>query len=167
MSMSGGGGGVMADINVTPLVDVMLVLLVIFMITAPMIEKKQESRRKVNVDLPRTDAAPVDTKADKKLILVINRQLQFSIDGAVLTDCGEEHATSGGTKACLNALEAMLGANAKLKADREMYLMADKTIPYGVVVDAMARLKKVGVDQLGMVTDPPKIPKRKRKRKRR
>ena len=152
---SGGGGGAMADINVTPLVDVMLVLLVIFMITAPMIEKKKSSQRKVGVDLPRTDAAPVDVEEDKKLILEVDKNLQFRIDEALLADCGEELRTTGKTRDCLQELEIKLGANKKLKADKELYLMADRSIPYGVVVEAMARIKKAGVDQLGMVTDPP------------
>ena len=160
--MSGGhGGGAMAEINVTPLVDVMLVLLVIFMITAPMIEKDKTSLRKVGVDLPRTDGVPVDLEAEQKLILVIDRELKFRIDDALLTDCGEEHAKTGETRKCMDELEKKLGQNAKLKADRELYLMADKRIPYGVVVDAMARIKKAGVDSLGMVTDPPGGPSKK------
>ncbi len=155
MAFGSSSGGMMSDINVTPLVDVMLVLLVIFMITAPMIEKKKASQRKVGVDLPSTDAAPVDVAEDKKLVLIIDQHLTFRIEEDVVTECGEEHTATGKTTECMKALEAKLGANAKLKADKELYLMADRRIPYGVVVEAMARIKKAGVDQLGMVTDPP------------
>ena len=155
MAFGSSSGGMMSDINVTPLVDVMLVLLVIFMITAPMIEKKKASQRKVGVDLPSTDAAPVDVEEDKKLVLVIDRELKFTIDDNVVTDCGEEQKTTGKTVECMKVLFEKLGANAKLKADKELYLMADRAIPYGVVVEAMALIKRAGVDQLGMVTDPP------------
>jgi len=155
LAFGSSSGGMMSDINVTPLVDVMLVLLVIFMITAPMIEKKKASQRKVGVDLPSTDAAPVDVAEDKKLVLIIDQHLTFRIEEDVVTECGEEHTATGKTTECMKALEAKLGANAKLKADKELYLMADRRIPYGVVVEAMARIKKAGVDQLGMVTDPP------------
>lgn len=151
----GGGGGMMAEINVTPLVDVMLVLLIIFMITAPMIEQKQSSQRKVGVDLPQTDGAPVDLAEDEKLILSVSKDLKFSIDGNDLADCAAEYAATGRTAKCLEPLEEKLKGNKKVKADRELYLEADRTIPYGVVVDAMARIKKAGVDQLGMITDPP------------
>jgi len=155
LAFGSSSGGMMSEINVTPLVDVMLVLLVIFMITAPMIEKKKASQRKVGVDLPSTDAAPVDVAEDKKLVLIIDQHLTFRIEEDVVTECGEEHTATGKTTECMKALEAKLGANAKLKADKELYLMADRRIPYGVVVEAMARIKKAGVDQLGMVTDPP------------
>ena len=155
MSAGGGGGGMMAEINVTPLVDVMLVLLIIFMITAPMIEKKQSSQRKVAVDLPQTDGAPVDVAGDEKLILTISRDLKFSLGDNELADCAEEHAATGRTANCLQGLEDKLKGNLKVRTDRELYLEADRTIPYGVVVDAMARIKNAGVDQLGMITDPP------------
>lgn len=155
MSAGGGGSGVMAEINVTPLVDVMLVLLIIFMITAPMIETKKASQRKVGVDLPQTDGVPVDLEEDEKLILSVTKDLKFSIGGNPLADCAEEHARTGRTADCLNVLEEKLKGNKKVRKDRELYLEADRSIPYGVVVDAMARIKKAGVDQLGMITDPP------------
>ena len=156
---SGGGGGMMAEINVTPLVDVMLVLLIIFMITAPMIEQKKVSQRKVGVDLPQTDGAPVDVKNEEKLVLQVTKDLKFLMADHELADCAAEHAASGRTAKCLASLEEKLGKNRKLKADRELYLEADRTIPYGVVVDVMARIKKAGVDQLGMITDPPEVGK--------
>jgi biopolymer transport protein TolR len=152
---SGGGSGMMAEINVTPLVDVMLVLLIIFMITAPMIEKKKTSQRKVGVDLPQTDGAPVDLEAEEKLILQIDKELKFFLADNLVADCGPEHASTGRTVECLKEFEVKLKGNRKLRSDRELYLEADRTIPYGVVVDVMARLKKSGVDQLGMITDPP------------
>ena len=155
MSTGGGSGGMMAEINVTPFVDVMLVLLIIFMITAPMIEQKKASQRKVGIDLPQTDGAPVDLAEEEKLILSVSKDLKFSIAGNPLADCAQEYAATGRTADCLQVLEDKLNGNKKVKKDRELYLEADRTIPYGVVVDAMARIKKAGVDQLGMITDPP------------
>ena len=160
MSTGGGGGGMMAEINVTPLVDVMLVLLIIFMITAPMIEKKKTSQRKVGVDLPQTDGAPVDLAEDEKLVLRVTKDLKFFLAEHELADCGQEHTKTGRTASCLKPLEDKLAGNRKVRTDKELYLEADRTIPYGVVVDAMARIKKAGVDQLGMITDPPTLEKR-------
>ena len=159
MAFSPGGGGVMSEINVTPLVDVMLVLLIIFMITAPMIDKKKESQRKIGVDLPQTDAAPVDVEEEKKIILEIDHKLVFRIGENQLADCAKEHKETTRTKGCLKELGEKLKLNQKLQADREIYLMADRRIPYGVVVSAMSVLKEAGVDQLGIVTDPPEAPR--------
>ena len=88
-------------------------------------------------------------------MLQVTKDLKFLMADHELADCAAEHAASGGTAKCLASLEEKLGKNRKLKADRELYLEADRTIPYGVVVDVMARIKKAGVDQLGMITDPP------------
>ena len=137
MGMSTGGGGrggrtTMSEINVTPLVDVMLVLLIIFMITAPLIQQG------VKVDLPEAKAAPVEA-TDKKLVL--------SIDSAQKVYIGE-------AEVALAELEQKLRANAKAQADKELYLHADRNIPYGTVVEVMAAAQRAGVTNLGMITDP-------------
>ncbi len=122
----------MSEINVTPLVDVMLVLLIIFMITAPLIQQG------VKVDLPEAKAAPVEA-TDKKLVL--------SIDSAQKVYIGE-------AEVALAELEQKLRANAKAQADKELYLHADRNIPYGTVVEVMAAAQRAGVTNLGMITDP-------------
>ncbi len=134
MSTGGGRGGrtTMSEINVTPLVDVMLVLLIVFMITAPLIQQG------VKVDLPDARAAPVEAN-DKKLVL--------SIDAAQKVYIGEAEVP-------LAELEEKLRANAKAQADKELYLHADRNIPYGTVVEVMAAAQRAGVTNLGMVTDP-------------
>ena len=124
--------GSMSEINVTPLVDVMLVLLIIFMVTAPLLEQG------VKVDLPQTKAAHMDSK-EKKLVLTL------TADG---------HAFIGKTEVKREDLPVVLRTNAKLKRDRELYLHADQKLPYGEVVKVMAIVKEAGVTSLGMVTDP-------------
>ena len=125
-------GGSMSEINVTPLVDVMLVLLIIFMVTAPLLEQG------VEVDLPKTRSAPMDAKEQK----------------LVLTLTAEGKAYIGKTEVPRDNLETVLRNNAKLKRDGELYLHADQKLPYGEVVKVMAVVKEAGVSALGMVTDP-------------
>ncbi len=149
-------GGTISTINVTPLVDVMMVLLVVFMIMAPLMVKTHKPMQQVGVDLPRTDAKDVDLEEQKKIVLVIKQDLKFLIDDVTLTDCGPERdreylLEEGG---CMSELEEKLVGNQKLQRDKEIYLMADRTVPYGVVVTAMARIKKAGVERVGMVTLP-------------
>jgi biopolymer transport protein TolR len=123
----------MADINVTPLVDVMLVLLIIFMVTAPMLQTG------IDVNLPRVKAKSVDV-AEEKLVLTINHAKQIFINRA---------------KIPLSELGIKLTSIMKVRADRELYLRADKDVPYGYVVQVMAEVRKSGVDKLGMITEPP------------
>ena len=124
--------GLLAEINVTPLVDVMLVLLIIFMVTAPLLQQG------VRVDLPKTRAAPIDAK-EQKLVLTL------TADGK---------AFIGKTEVRREDLPVVLKTNAKLQRDRELYLHADQKLPYGEVVKVMSIVKEAGVESLGMVTDP-------------
>ncbi len=140
MSMSAGPGPsdtTMSEINVTPLVDVMLVLLIIFMVTAPLMQQG------VQVDLPKTQAQYIQ-EDQQRVILSITKDLKIYI---------------GKTEVSRDELEEKLVANEKLKSDKEIYLQADRVIPYGFVVDIMAVLKRAGVDQVGMLTEPVKIDK--------
>jgi biopolymer transport protein TolR len=134
MSSGGNGGGrtPVSDINVTPLVDVMLVLLVIFMVTAPLIEQG------VKVDLPKTKAPSLD-KDQSKLVMAVTKDRRIFI---------------GETEIPYAQLKDKLGTNERLKREKELYLHADRTLPYGYVVDIMAIIKEAGVENLGMVTDP-------------
>jgi biopolymer transport protein TolR len=136
MGMSSGRGApgrtTMSEINVTPMVDVMLVLLIIFMVTAPLIQQG------VKVNLPETKAAPVES-TDKKLVVSVDAQKRVFI---------------GDAEVPLAELEEKLKANAKAQSDKELYLHADRDLPYGIVVDVMAAAQRAGVTNLGMITDP-------------
>ncbi|MDR0966625.1 MAG: protein TolR [Myxococcales bacterium] len=135
--MSTGGGGrksrsAMSEINVTPLVDVMLVLLIIFMVTAPLIQQG------VKVQLPNAKAAPVEAK-EKKLVLAVDAQGRVFI---------------GDVEVPIDELEVKLKTNAKAQADNEIFLHADRALRYGVVVEVMAAAQRAGIENVGMITDP-------------
>ena len=134
--MSSGKGApgrtTMSEINVTPMVDVMLVLLIIFMVTAPLIQQG------VKVNLPETKAAPVES-SDKKLVLSVDLQKKVFI---------------GEVEVKLEELEEKLKTNAKAQADKEIYLHADRDLPYGIVVDVMGAAQRAGITNVGMITDP-------------
>ena len=146
MGMSSGRGPpgrtTMSEINVTPMVDVMLVLLIIFMVTAPLIQQG------VKVNLPDARAAPVEA-TDKKLVLSVDSEKQVYI---------------GEAKVLLEELEAKLASNAKAQADKEVYLYADRDIPYGIVVEVMAAAQRAGIGNVGMITDPSAAPPKSRKK---
>jgi biopolymer transport protein TolR len=166
MGMSAGGGPetghggstVLAEINVTPMVDVMLVLLVIFMVTAPMIEKNKEEKRKVDLDLPvtRDNANRVNPQETDKFILEITRDLKVRVGEEVLTNCSDKIEGDDPMRfeRCFKEVENKLGNNPKLQEEGELYLLADTEIPYGFVVGTMARIKKAGINKIGMVTNP-------------
>ena len=133
MSMSSGNSGSMlTEINVTPLVDVMLVLLIIFMVTAPMLQTG------VDVNLPQAKAQTIPDD-EGKLILTMTKDKRIFL---------------GKWEIPAAEVETRLKTNAKLALDKELYLHADKDLPYGEVVKIMAVIKQAGVDKLGMVTDP-------------
>ncbi len=125
-------GRSMSEINVTPLVDVMLVLLIIFMVTAPLIQQG------VAVDLPKTRAPTLDVHEDR-VVLTITRDQRIYL---------------GETEIPYAQLRNKVTDNLKLRHDKEIYLHADRALPYGFVVDVMAIIKDAGVENLGMVTDP-------------
>ncbi|MBN9164333.1 MAG: hypothetical protein BGO98_21725 [Myxococcales bacterium 68-20] len=137
--MGGGGGGGgrrrrtggMNEINVTPLIDVMLVLLVIFMVTAPLLTTG------VQVDLPKVKSAPMQTDDSKMLVIVT----------------ADEHVYLGKDEITA-AVEDRLKTNARLQEEKELYVQADENVKYGVVLRVMAAARSAGVEKLGMVTDP-------------
>ena len=158
LGQGGGGRAMMSEINVTPFVDVMLVLLVIFMVATPLIDKKDEEKRKVDIDLPvtRNNANRVDPEQTEKMILQIDQDLRVTIGEEVIVDCSEALDGEGPARfePCFVTIEEKLGKNAKLQEEKELYLLADTEIPYGFVVGTMARIKAAGVNKLGMVTNP-------------
>jgi biopolymer transport protein TolR len=140
MAMEGGRSRFMADINVTPLVDVMLVLLIIFMVTAPMMMQG------INVSLPKTTSKPLPAEKEHLIITVDGRQQIYIND----------------YKIALEALQPKLKKILEGRPDEKVYLRADKDIPYGVVVRVISAVRNAGVEKLGMVTEPLKETRKKR-----
>ena len=133
MAMGGGNNrAAMADINVTPLVDVMLVLLVIFMVTAPMMQQG------VQVNLPKADTKAMD-QAEETVIVTVDGQGRIFIN--------KDQVPAGDLRSRLSELFAT-------REKKEIFLKADAGVPYGEVVRTMADIKGAGIERLGMVTEP-------------
>jgi len=128
-----GNGGTIAQINVTPLVDVMLVLLVIFMVTAPIIQQG------VSVELPKTRAAPLTSSEEPLVVGLATNGSVYLNDNLI----------------ALDELRNKLVAIERERPGRQVFLRADRKVPYGEVVRVIAAVKEAGVTRLGMVTEPP------------
>ncbi len=151
------GRKTISEINVTPLVDVMLVLLIIFMVATPMITKDQKERE-VDINLPvtRDNPSEVDLQNTDKLILRIDASLRVLLDDTVITDCSSalESDKVSRFEPCFDEIQEKLGKNYRLEQDETLYVLADTGIPYGFVVGAMNRIRLAGVQRVGMVTNP-------------
>ena len=119
------------DINVTNLVDVILVLLIIFMITAPMMQSG------IDINLPRTKATPEDM--GEGVVVSITKEQKIYID---------ERITN------LERFEGILTDVTRKKGSRSVYLRADKDIPYGLIIEVIGKIKSLGIQDLGLVTEP-------------
>jgi biopolymer transport protein TolR len=126
-----GGGGGFREINVTPLVDVMLVLLIVFMVTAPLLTSG------LHIDLPEVQAANTPVK-DAKLVVTITK---------------DEHILFGETEVTRD-IEKVLLENARVQKEHELYIRADKDARYGVVARAVAAARAAGVTSLNLLVDP-------------
>jgi biopolymer transport protein TolR len=124
-------GGTMAEINIIPLVDVILVLLLIFMLTAPLMY------RGIDVNLPKTQGKP--TAVEERLVLTLTKE-----QGIYLNDKAIPMAS----------LEQFLRDQFKNRQDKVLYLRADQALQYGFVVETMDRIRRSGIEKLGMVTEP-------------
>jgi len=122
----------LSEINVTPFVDVMLVLLIIFMVTAPMMVAG------LQVDLPETRAANLDID-QAKLMIVIDKEGSIYLDDVPVPE---------------DRLEEVLTSNERIRTEKEVYLKADESLAYGMVVKVMGFLREAGVINLNMVTNP-------------
>jgi biopolymer transport protein TolR len=136
MAAAGGGRGKrrlggMNEINVTPLIDVMLVLLVIFMVTAPLLTTG------VSVELPKVKSAPMQADDSKLMVIVTSDEHVY---------LGKDEITGD--------MENKLKTNERLKTEKELYVQADENVKYGAVLRVMAAARSAGVEKLGMVTDP-------------
>ncbi|MFH1092435.1 MAG: protein TolR [Pseudomonadota bacterium] len=125
----------MSEINVTPLVDVMLVLLIIFMVTAPMMVQG------LDVDLPKVDAAAIRTK-DERVVLTLDAKGDIYL---------EEF------KVPLADLSIKIKRIMEVKETKTVYLRADESIPYGKVAAVMGEVRKAGITNLGLVTQPESV----------
>ena len=121
----------MAEINVVPLVDVVLVLLIIFMVTAPMLY------RGMDINLPQTATNTI--KPEQRVVLTVERDRRVFIDKEAVP---------------LGLLQAKLDALRHKNPKVAVFLRADQAVPYGTVVQVMDSIKKAGIEKLGMVTDP-------------
>jgi len=123
---------VLSEINVTPLVDVMLVLLVVFMITAPMMQQG------IDIQLPRTATAGIETKSEP-LVLTIKSNKKIYWDSTLVVT---------------QNLHTKLKAHFRTQKDKQVYIKADKSVDYGLVAEVIAEVKAAGIENVGLVTLP-------------
>jgi biopolymer transport protein TolR len=128
------GGKPMSEINVTPLVDVMLVLVVIFILTAPLLASS------IRLDLPASDAAQA-SDSNTPVTVVMDRGGQIYLDDRPVSR---------------DELSARLQQTARLRPDTEVHLRADESVPYGKVVEVMGAAQKAGLNRIGFATEPTK-----------
>jgi biopolymer transport protein TolR len=124
-------GGTLSEINIIPLVDVILVLLLIFMLTAPLMY------RGIDVNLPKTAGKP--TAVEERMVLTVTKEQTIYVNDKPVA---------------LGALEQTLRDLFKNRQDKTLYLRADQALQYGLVVETMDRVRRAGIEKLGMVTEP-------------
>lgn len=122
----------LSEINVTPLVDVMLVLLIVFMISAPLMQQG------IQVDLPKANAPTMDEIPDQ-MVLVVDKS---------------RHVLMNGNRIPEGTVRTRLAAIAKAKPDIQVFIQADANIPYGFIAQVMAEVKQSGITRVGLVTEP-------------
>jgi biopolymer transport protein ExbD len=201
MGTGGGSGkrGVLSEINVTPLVDVMLVLLIIFMVAAGVqsvedrrerqeldsasqarleeaeellaeAERLKNKHQRIDIDLPKVNNETVNLAEVKKLKLEVNADLVFRIGSTKILDCvkespemkrfldantarAEQAAALKAFEPCLQVLGDKLVDNKKIQEDKEVYLLADRSLDYGQVLAVMATIRQSGVTKFGLVAE--------------
>ena len=131
-SSNGGRRTVLSEINVTPLVDVMLVLLIIFMVTAPMMNQG------LDVDLPETASSGVET-SDEPMTLVIRKTRKLYI---------------GEAPVAMKGLRKKLAAIMETRKNKQVYIQADRQVDYGFVAEAMGEIRAAGIFSIGLITNP-------------
>ena len=122
----------MSQINVTPMVDVMLVLLIIFMVAAPMMQSG------IDVELPKVTAAAIESP-DEPLVITIDRKKRVFLGDRAMSQSN---------------LRKKLKAINKAKSGRTVVLRADERVPYGVVMTTISSIRRAGIEKIGMVTEP-------------
>ena len=129
----------MAEINVVPYIDVMLVLLVIFVITAPLLTQG------VKVDLPQAASEPIESEVQEPLVVTVD------VNGNYFLNVGEDEKIAIDHQAMVNRVAAVL----RLKPETPVMVRGDKEVSYGKVVTAMALLQKAGAPSVGLITEAP------------
>ena len=132
MDLGGNDKRLLSEINVTPFVDVMLVLLIIFMVTAPMMIQGMD------VELPKTTARAIDNK-EENIVITIDRHQNIFVNSARIPQ---------------PQIKKYMQHLKETAAGREVLLRADRSVPYGLVVEIMAQIRAGGIEKLGMVTEP-------------
>jgi biopolymer transport protein TolR len=123
---------VLSEINVTPLVDVMLVLLIMFMVTTPLMQQG------IEVDVPKTSSTGVEM-TDEPFLIVIHK---------------DRRIVSGKVKLELSSMGEKLRAIFKNRKNKQVYIQADRQVDYGVVAEAMAEIRSAGITNIGLITLP-------------
>ncbi len=133
-SVNSGGGRrtALSEINVTPFVDVMLVLLIIFMVTAPMMQQG------IDVDLPETASGGVET-SEEPFTLVVTKERSIQAGTATIP---------------MDQLRTKLAAIFEQRKNKQLYLQADKQVDYGFVAEAMGEIRAAGITNIGLITLP-------------
>lgn len=129
----------MAEINVVPYIDVMLVLLVVFMVTAPLLTQG------VQVDLPEASSAPLDSQDQEPLIVSVKA------DGSYYIKLGKDEETAKPLAQIIEQVRKII----KLQPQTPVLVWGDTNVPYGKVIDLMAQLQQAGTNSVGLVTEPP------------
>ncbi len=135
----------MSEINVVPYIDVMLVLLVIFMATAPLLTQG------VVVDLPDAPSEPVENDQEDPLVISVRS------DGAIFVNLGIQNADDEGTRVTIYSLEDQAGKILNARPDVPVFVKADHQLDYGTVVRVMTVLQKAGAGSVGLITEPPDL----------
>lgn len=135
----------MSEINVVPYIDVMLVLLIIFMATAPLLTQG------VIVDLPKAPSQPIDNQEGDPLVISVRA------DGAIFVNLGIQNTDDEGTRVTIYSLADQASKIIRARPNVPVYVKADHTLEYGLVVDVMTVLQKAGAESVGLITDPPEL----------
>ena len=135
----------MSEINVVPYIDVMLVLLVIFMATAPLLTQG------VIVDLPNAPSEPITEQVEDPLVISIRA------DGAIFVNLGIQNAQDEGTRVTIYSLEDQASKILRARPAVPVYVKADHALDYGKVVSVMTVLQRAGAESVGLITDPPEL----------
>ena len=135
----------MSEINVVPYIDVMLVLLVIFMATAPLLTQG------VEVELPQAPSEPLSNDQDDPLVVSMRE------DGAIFVNIGIRRDADKGRRVTIFSLEDQAGKIIGARPDVPVYVRADHTLDYGKVVEVMTALQRAGAESVGLITEPPDL----------
>ena len=135
----------MSEINVVPYIDVMLVLLVIFMVTAPILTQG------VVVDLPKAPSEPIGENQEDPLVVTMRA------DGALFLNLGIRKADDTGTRVTIFSLSEQAAKIIGARPEGPVYVRADHTLDYGEVVKVMTALQTAGAESVGLITDPPDL----------